>query len=356
MRQRLKAIKVSITCLVLLLTWGVAFPADEPFYKGKMLTVIQGGSPGGSGDLRIRTINKYLRKYLPGKPTILQKYMPAAGGIFATNHIANLAKQDGLTICVVGSSIYANAILGTPGARYRVEDLFFLGSPSPGGPNALVVRPALALDTVEKLRAYKGLRFAQRSVGHLLYIVDRMFAYVLELKEPKWVLGYASSEIDQALERGEADARITGVYSLVRTRPNWQKEGFKVPILMKESMGRGVESFPGFPRDRPFLEKYADTKLKEAVLLFHKSIRPGSTIYFTSRGIPELARKALRQAINKTWEDPEFGAEYQRMLGEPVRAVTGVQIDRALAQIPTDPKVKEVYKRIIGGGPLPPVR
>ena len=355
MRQQPGAIRVSVTCLVLLIC-GTAFPSEEPFYKGKMLTVIQGGSPGGSGDLRIRTVNKYLRKHLPGKPTIMQKYMPGAGGIFATNHIANSSKQDGLTIGVVGSSIYANAILGAPGARYRVKDLFFLGSPTPGGPYTLLVRPALGLDTVEKLRAYKRLRFAQRSVGHLLYIVDRVYAYVLELKEPKWVLGYASSELDQALERKEADIRTTSVYSLIRTRPGWQKKGYTTPVLLKETMGRGAESFPSFPQDRPLLEKYANTKLKKGVLLFHKSIRPGSTIFFTSKRIPELARKALRQAIKKTWKDPAFGAEYQRMLGEGVAPVTGEQIEEALAQIPTDPKIKEVYKQIIGGGPLPPVR
>lgn len=355
MRQQLITVKMSVTCLFLL-TCGGAFPSDDPFYKGKMLTVIQGGTPGGSGDLRIRTVNKYLRQYLPGKPTILQKYLPGGGGIFATNHIVNSAKRDGLTVGVVGSSIYANAMLEARGARYRVKDLFFLGSPSPGGPYALLIRPGLALNTVEELRAHKGLRFAQRSIGHLLYIADRMFAFVLELREPKWVLGYASSELRLALERGEADARTTGTYSLIRTRPGWQKEGYTVPVLMKESTGRGVESFPGFPQDRPFLEKYADTKLKKAVLLFHKSIRPGSTIFFTSSRIPKIARKALRQAFNKTIEDPRFGAEYQRMLGEPVRTVTGEQIDQALAQIPTGPKIKEVYKMIITAGPLPPVR
>jgi hypothetical protein len=44
------------------------------------------------------------------------------------------------------------------------------------------------------------------------------------------------------------------------------------------------------------------------------------------------------------------------MVGEGVAPVTGEQIEEALAQIPTDPKIKEVYKQIIGGGPLPPVR
>jgi len=148
MRQQLITVKMSVTCLFLL-TCGGAFPSDDPFYKGKMLTVIQGGTPGGSGDLRIRTVNKYLRQYLPGKPTILQKYLPGGGGIFATNHIVNSAKRDGLTVGVVGSSIYANAMLEARGARYRVKDLFFLGSPSPGG-------PLCAIDTAGASSQYGG--------------------------------------------------------------------------------------------------------------------------------------------------------------------------------------------------------
>lgn len=58
----------------------------------------------------------------------MQKYMPGAGGIFSTNHIANSTKQDGLTVGGVGTSIYANAILGAHGTRYQVKYLFFFRS------------------------------------------------------------------------------------------------------------------------------------------------------------------------------------------------------------------------------------
>lgn len=45
----------------------------SPFYQGKTLTVLQGRSPGGTGDLRTRAVIKYLKKHLAGNPTIVSK-------------------------------------------------------------------------------------------------------------------------------------------------------------------------------------------------------------------------------------------------------------------------------------------
>ena len=72
--------------------------AGAPFYQGKTLTVIQGRTPGGTGDLRTRTVIQHLKRFLPGNPTIVSQYMPGGGGTLAANHLANVAKRDGLTI------------------------------------------------------------------------------------------------------------------------------------------------------------------------------------------------------------------------------------------------------------------
>src|SRR5262245_53343818 len=60
------------------------FPQDgnaQPLhYKGKTITVIEGRSPGGVGDLRTKAILPFLQKYIPGKPTIVQRYCTGGGG------------------------------------------------------------------------------------------------------------------------------------------------------------------------------------------------------------------------------------------------------------------------------------
>jgi hypothetical protein len=47
-------------CLSPGLSWGQA-----PYYQGKTLTILRGGSPGGYGDLQARALIPYLKKYIP---------------------------------------------------------------------------------------------------------------------------------------------------------------------------------------------------------------------------------------------------------------------------------------------------
>lgn len=330
--------------------------AEEAFYLGKTLTVVEGRSPGGTGSLRTQAVTKYLQKYLPGNPAVAYQYMAGGGGIAAANHMAGGLRRDGLTIANIGVSVYSNVILGASGVRYKLDDFVSLGSAYSGGPRTLLVRSGLGLDGVEKLKAYKGLRFANRSVGHSTYVFDRIFAFILDLKEPRWILGYDSLEIGPAILRGEADAQVQSVHTLLRRNREWLKDGFTFPVIVKDVTGKGVEGYPEFPQGRPSLDQYADTELKRGVLKFYYASNPGTSVFFVTKGIPDNALKALKEAFNRVWSDPRLAEEYERSTGEPAEPVTGEEIDRALAQIPKDARVLNAYKQLIGGGPIPPSR
>jgi len=338
-----------------LLVWsGSAIAGEAPFYQGKTITVIAVDQPGGTGDLRTRVVTQHLQKHLPGNPAIVMQYIP--NDVLAANTLANAVKQDGFTIGRLNSSVYANAIFGITGVKYKLENFTYFGGAEAGGPYLLMTRPDANLDTVEKLKAQSGLRFANRTVGHTMYILDRVMAFVLELKDPRWVLGYNSQEIRLALPRGEADLRANSIPSFIREVPEGQKAGYGLPFIMRNVTGRGAEIFPGFPQDRPSLEQFADTQLKRAVLQFHNSIRPSGTVFVAPKGIPGPALKELREAFNKVWNDPEFLKDFERITRETPDPVTEGVVERTLEQRPKDPKVMEAYKQIIGAGPLPSSR
>src|SRR5438128_10860884 len=75
----------------------VAF-AQQSYYQNKTIRIIRGGEPGGSGDLQARALIPFLKKHIPGDPTIIVENMPGAAGRKAVNHIYSSAKPDGLTI------------------------------------------------------------------------------------------------------------------------------------------------------------------------------------------------------------------------------------------------------------------
>jgi tripartite-type tricarboxylate transporter receptor subunit TctC len=332
---------------------GVA--AETPYYQGKTITILEGRSPGGTGSIKTQTALKFVLKYLPGNPSVVYQFMPGAGGISAVNHVIHVAPRDGLTIGGVSSAIVSSVITGAPGIRFRLEDIRWLGTGSPGSPTGLVIRPELGIDSIEKLKAHNGLRFAQRSVGHTMYIRDRLAAFVLELKDPKWILGYGSQEIPLALERGEADAQSGGIPGLMRDVPHWFKQGFTAPVVLRNPKGEGAERYPGFPQGRPGVDQFADTEVKKAMLRIYDATNLGSA-FFVSKEIPAPALKALNEAFSRAWKDPQFAEEHLRLTQEAADPISGDELHQLLAQVPKDPKTIEAYKQLVGGGPLPPIR
>ena len=89
----------------LLATAAGAF-AQEPFYKGKSVRIIVGGSAGGGYDTYTRAIARHLSKHVPGNPTFVVENMTGAGSLIAANHTYKVARPDGLTIAtsLAGSS------------------------------------------------------------------------------------------------------------------------------------------------------------------------------------------------------------------------------------------------------------
>ena len=61
--------------------------AQVPFYQDKTISVVLGGPPAGSADLRTRAVTSLLRKYIPGSPNIIVQYMAAGGGRQAANRM-----------------------------------------------------------------------------------------------------------------------------------------------------------------------------------------------------------------------------------------------------------------------------
>src|SRR5271156_3907587 len=64
-------------------------------FKGQVVRLVVGFSPGGGFDTHARTLARYLSKHIPGMPLIIVENMPGAGSLTAANYIARLAKPDG---------------------------------------------------------------------------------------------------------------------------------------------------------------------------------------------------------------------------------------------------------------------
>jgi tripartite-type tricarboxylate transporter receptor subunit TctC len=171
------------------------------FYQSKTLTVISGQEPGGLGDQRLKAILPYLKKHIPGQPNIVPEYMPGGGGRKAANHIYRTAGADGLTIGFPPGGFISAAVLNEPGVDYELDKFGFFGTPESEDHYVFLTRRDSNLGTLDRLRAASGIRIGGQSVGHSIYILARLFSYLLNLKEPRFITGYSGPEMDQAVMR-----------------------------------------------------------------------------------------------------------------------------------------------------------
>jgi len=191
------------------------------FYEGKTVTLIAFTAAGGSGDLRVKAMIPFLKKHIPGNPTVVIDYMDGGGGRKGANHIFHSARPDGLTIGGAGGAFVALGIMREQGVNYDVDKFIYLGTPEHENHAIIYTRADLGLDNLEKLRAKPGIRIGGQTVGHTSYVAGRLFAYFLDMKDPKFVVGYTSTEVDVALMNGEVDARANAAISALRRNPEW---------------------------------------------------------------------------------------------------------------------------------------
>src|SRR5262249_8541434 len=69
--------------------------AVADFYKGRTLTIAVGHSVGGGYDLYARLLGPFLRKHIPGQPTVVIQTMTGAGGLRLVQYLYAAAPKDG---------------------------------------------------------------------------------------------------------------------------------------------------------------------------------------------------------------------------------------------------------------------
>ncbi|HWO40743.1 MAG TPA: hypothetical protein VNO43_02955 [Candidatus Eisenbacteria bacterium] len=348
--MRFKTLLISACALGIGIGWLSPSPAlsQSPYYKDKTITILRGGSPGGYGTLQAQALVPYLKKHIPGNPYIVIEHMPGAAGRQAANFIYSSAKPDGLTIGAVGNVLVSGPVLGLPGSNYDLDKLIYLGSTESGRPTALATRKEAGLDTLEKLRSKPGVRIGAHAIGHITHITARLFAYLLGMKEPKFVVGYSAPERDVALIRGEVDASTMSPAS-IQQNPELLEQ---VHLHVVVNLPRG-KHHPAYPRQLPEIDLFARTQRDRELLQLYRAFLYPRWPYFLPPGTPKELVTILRGAMAKAFDDPGFATEFKKLTGSDPSPLTGEEVEDAVRNLSRDPEVIALYKKLADSSPLP---
>jgi tripartite-type tricarboxylate transporter receptor subunit TctC len=348
--MRLKTNSISAWILAGAVGHVLLLPAQAycqaPYYQGKTIAIVRGGGPGGSGEFQTRVLLPYLKKYIPGNPDFVMEFMPGASGRKGANYIYN-AKPDGLKIGSAGAMI-PGPILGLAGSNYDIDKFIYLGSTETGNPYIFYTRKELGLDSLEKLRSKPGIRIGAQSVGHSVYVTARMFAYLLEFKEPKFIAGFTSPEMDVAMSGGELDARTTS--SLDDFVQKGTKDNFHYHATLAVPKGAPHPDLPGLADMDSFAKSDKERKVLD---LFRAFQYPRWPIHLPP-GTPKELVQILRAAMAKTYKDAGFRQDFKKLMGREPSPLSGEDLQKAVRELPRDAEVIALYKKFADAGPLPP--
>ena len=336
-----------------------AQPAD--YYAGKTLTIIVGLDAGGTVDTFVRNFAGYLKKHIPGQPTIIVQNMPGAGGLLATNYLAERAPKDGYTIIYHLWDPLAQA-LGHPALRTRYEAFEYLGGTSdtrvvyartdsiPGG-----------LKTPADIMKGDNLAVGALNTTDLSGLLPKLALEVLGVKH-KLITGYrGGNDIFLALQRGEVQVHSTSIGTLRTRNASFLSSGQGMPLaylVVADKDGtfepnKYIQEMPAFPA----LYKQVHGKAPsgptwDALNWLVQQVSDVMFVGLAPPGAPAPALTTLRKSFEAAIADPDFIAHSIKINGLPFTFVPvekGKAVFSALAGV--SPDVLATVRKSIGEAP-----
>lgn len=98
-----------------------------PSFEGKVVSVYVSSAVGGGLDLYARAYARHIANFLPGKPTMVPRNMPGAGGLQLANQLASTLPKDGTAIAALTNGLYLSQLLGVENVAYDAAKYNWVG-------------------------------------------------------------------------------------------------------------------------------------------------------------------------------------------------------------------------------------
>jgi tripartite-type tricarboxylate transporter receptor subunit TctC len=317
-----------------------AQPAEE-FFKGKTLRFTVVYEPGGTYDLYSRLVIMHLSKHIPGNPPIVVQYMPGAGGLVGTVNLYEKAPRDGTQLGMLPRDIAINQMLHPQAARYDARRFNWIGRIA-SYTGVMFVMSRTGVKTAADLRSRQVVAGSWGNATDSF--VTPTLLNALAGTRFKIVTGYrGASDVDLAIERGEADTRVASWTALKTTRGEWLRDGSIVVPFQT-----GLKRHPDLPQ-LPLVSDLATSDEGRRILEFMNSDSSVGWNVIVPPDVPPDRVAVLRAAFDATMTDVEFLADAHKQ-GLEIVPGRGDEIERVVGHtLETPPDAVARLEAIIGG-------
>ncbi|MGH6768081.1 MAG: Bug family tripartite tricarboxylate transporter substrate binding protein [Xanthobacteraceae bacterium] len=305
---------------------GAAMAAD--FYAGKTIRLVVSSAPGGGYDAYARTFAQYLKKHIPGEPTIVVQNMPGAGGTVATNWLFNVAPKDGLVFGVIQRGVPFHPFFGEKRAKFVPADFNWLGSFNDETSvvtmwHASRVKTINDAMTIGAVMGGSGPNDSETHTSLMNNTIGTKF---------KVSSGYKSNtDVMLAMERGEVEGVAGSWGSLKAGKLHWLRDKL-VNVIVQVGRAKHAD-LPNVPMVTEFVK---DPEYK-AMWTVMTAVGTVGRPVVAPPGLPPELVKILRAGFAATMKDRDYLAEMKKSRRE-VDPVYGDEVQKILTDVAKVPK------------------
>jgi tripartite-type tricarboxylate transporter receptor subunit TctC len=340
---------------------GLPAAAQEPFYKGKRLTLVINFAAGGPTDIEGRLLAKYMARHIDGQPQIIVQNKDGAGGLVGTNFVGEVGPRDGSMFGYFTGAAW-KYVMEPDKHTVDFRTFEFIGFQP--GTAVYYIRS----DTPPGLKDATDLMKAQGVVAGGLALEsskDLLIRTTLEMLgvPHKYITGFRSSvNARLAVQRGEIHlhSESTSGYfgvvepSMVKTGavvplyydPYYDGVNFSVPPALEGSTVLPFQEFyrkvRGGEPSGPLWDAYRTNLAVDSAMLRTVAMPPGA---------PPAAQAALRAALARLNNDREYAAETMKAMQFVPYYETSADINaRVRRALTVSPEVRTFVNNYIRGG------
>jgi tripartite-type tricarboxylate transporter receptor subunit TctC len=325
-----RAAETLVAALAAFFVCASAAQAQTVDFSGKTITVVSSFAPGGGYDTYGRLFAAHLSQHLTGRPTVIVKNMPGAGGLLGANYLFNVAPRDGTTVGLVPQTVVIAQVLGGATVKFDAQKFNWIGRIN----SNVEVEQTWYTSGIKTIADAKSAPVVVAGTGpdSSSVVFPRLLNDTLGTKF-KVVSGYSGDSMAAlAMERGEVQGMVRP-WSVTKTvRPEWLRDR-KINLIVQYAGKRHREL-----SDVPAVVDLAqnDTQ-REIYALYASGSDIGRSLVAPPRLPPDIVQ-ALRSAFNETMKDRAFlaGIKTNALDFDPLDGNELQTIVRRAAAVPPD--------------------
>ncbi len=317
-------------------------------FVGQVVTMVVNYPAGGPTDIEARIVARHLPKYLQGVNSIVIRNVGGAGGNIGVNQLGEATSKDRLNISFFTWDP-VDQLIGHESLHVRYTDLKLIAGFEQV--SLLYVRRDTppGISRAADLAKLKPFRAGALSPSNIGTTRQRLALDLLGAKY-ETIAGYKGlRDVEIAVRQGDIHLSNASLPQWsASTKPTLVDTGIVMPLVQYDydradgTIGRS----PALPDVPSFLEVYKDIWGKDAMPSGEKwevlkvLSRIVDSMYrtvFMPPIAPAAAVAEMRSAMEKLERDPEFIADYEKVVKAKPRFVIGARGEKVLAELANVP-------------------